>query len=277
MTRTLDRSKPAQVPGSNRRAAARSGMAMLVVGAAAGLLAACADGPQRKDDPSLASAAGSNVPAAPAVDRSKCSDKGKQVVTADVNFDKKPDVWKFFTTVQQNGQSASVLTCKQVDLNHDGKIDMVYYYDETGTQTTMEEFDLDFDGQFEATNYYVGGKRVRREEDTNFDKRTDVWTYFEDEKIVRIERDSDFNGKVDEWQYYEGGKLDRIGYDTTGTGRLDKWDRAPEGEAQPAEGTGAAPAAAPAGATAPPAATAPPPAATAPPVMTPPATQTAKK
>ena len=53
----------------------------------------------------MAPAAGVNVPAAPAVDRSKCSDKGKQIVTADTNLDKKPDVWKFYQR-PVGGQSA---------------------------------------------------------------------------------------------------------------------------------------------------------------------------
>jgi hypothetical protein len=37
-----------------------------------------------------------------------------------------------------------VLTCKQVDLNHDGWLDIVYYYDDRGVQTMLEEFDPDF-------------------------------------------------------------------------------------------------------------------------------------
>src|SRR5215831_10174462 len=74
--------------------------------------------------------ADSNVPAPPNVDRSKCDDKGKQVITADTNQDKKPDVWKFFATTTLNGQQVQVITCKQVDLNHDGKIDIVYFYDD---------------------------------------------------------------------------------------------------------------------------------------------------
>jgi hypothetical protein len=228
------------------------------------LLGACASGPEKRDEAAMLPA-GSNVPAPPEVDRSKCSDKGKQVITADANQDKKPDVWKFFATTQQDGQTVSVLTCKQEDMNFDGKIDLVIYYDQTGTQKVLEEADLDRDGQFDTTWYYVNGKLVRREEDTNFDKRPDVWTYYEEEKVVRIERDTDFNGKVDEWQYYEGGKLDRIGYDTSGNGRVDRWDRAPEGEGQTPEqpataggGTGAAPA--PAGATPPTASAAPAPA-----------------
>jgi hypothetical protein len=234
MTSTVERSGITRLTGAF---ASRGRASLLAAGLASLLLMACADGPQKRDDAAML-AGGSNVPAAPNVDRSKCSDKGKQVVTVDTNLDKKPDVWKYFTTVQQDGQTISVISCKQVDLNHDGKIDLVSYYDEKGAQLAMEEADLDFDGQFDVTSYYVAGKRVRKEEDTNFDKRPDVWTYYEDDKIVRIERDTDGNGKVDEWQYYEGGKLDRIGYDTSGAGRVDRWDRAPEGEGSGAAGGG---------------------------------------
>jgi hypothetical protein len=211
-------------------------------------LAACGETPKHAE---MVSTAGSNVPGAPAVDRSKCDDHGKNVVTADTNQDQKADVWKYFQTIDMGGQKTDVLTCKQVDLNHDGKIDIVYYYDDKGAQTTVEEFDLDFDGKFDLTVYYVNGKKVREELDTNYDQRPDIFKYYEDEKLVRIERDTNGDGKVDEWQYYEGGKLDRIGYDSTGTGKVDRWDRAPEGDEAEA---GAAPAAAaPAASTPPPA------------------------
>jgi uncharacterized membrane protein len=201
-------------------------------------------------------AAGSNVPAAPNVDRSRCNASGKQVITADTNLDKKPDVWKFFAPT---GQGTQVATCKQVDLNHDGKVDIVYYYDQTGQQVTLEEFDLDFDGRKDQVIYWVNGKKVRIEQDMNFDQQTDLWKYFEDDKLVRIERDADFNGRVDEWEYYENGRADRIGYDTSGSGRVDRWDRLP-----PEEGAaGAAPAPVPGGEAAPgaPAPTAPAPSA----------------
>src|SRR5262245_16487246 len=88
----------------------------------------------------------SNVPAPPRVDREKCNDKDKHVVTSDLNGDKKPDVWKFFKSVNVGGQQTEVLTCKQVDLNLDGKIDMVTYYDDTGSQIVLEEIDGDLDG-----------------------------------------------------------------------------------------------------------------------------------
>jgi hypothetical protein len=185
-----------------------------------------------------------NIAGAPPVDRSRCKAEGKHVVTADLNGDNKADVWKYYVP---NGQGSDVLTCKQIDYNHDGKIDSVYYYDDAGTQTTLEEFDMDFDGRFEETVYYVNGKKVRIEMDMDFDGKPDVWKFFEDEKLVRMERDTNANGRVDQWEYYEGGKLDRIGYDTTGSGKVDRWDRAPEGADQtPGGAPGGAPPSGPA-------------------------------
>src|SRR5262245_29199213 len=216
-------------------------------------LAGCGSSPKRAEMVSAAP----NTPASPLVDRDKCNDKDKHVITSDINQDKKPDVWKFFKSVDIGGQRTEVLTCKQVDLNMDGKIDIVNYYDDTGSQIVLEEIDGDLDGKFDMTVYYNQGKRVRDEFDTNFDQRTDVWKYYEDGKLVRIEFDKNNDGKVDEWDYYEGGKLDRIGYDTSGSGQVDKWDRAPEGEEAPPGGTAAPPGGAAAPAPAPAAAPAP--------------------
>jgi hypothetical protein len=203
-------------------------------------------GSQEATPQNAANAGASNVSAPPPVDRSRCKSAGKQVVEADTNLDKKPDVWKYYVS---NTQGAQVITCKQVDLNHDGKVDITYYYDDTGAQSSLEEFDLDFDGRNDLTVYYANGKKVREELDTNYDGRSDLWKFYEAENLVRLERDADYNGRADQWEYYEGGKLDRIGYDTSGSGRVDKWDRAPEG----ADEGGPVATAAPTPATAPPA------------------------
>ena len=160
-------------------------------------------------------------------DRSRCDDKGKQVVTADTNGDGKPDVIKLFTVVEQGGQKVQQLTCRQVDLNHDGKMDIIYSYGPGGMLMT-EDFDLDFDGKFDERVYYQDGKKVRMERDTDGDGKPDYVEFYEGGKLVRIERDSNGDGKPDEWQYYENGRLDRIGTDTTGSGRADKWERNPE-------------------------------------------------
>jgi len=179
-------------------------------------------------------------------DRSRCDDKGKQVVTADTNGDGKPDVIKLFTVVEQGGQKVQQLTCRQVDLNHDGKMDIIYSYGPGGMLMT-EDFDLDFDGKFDERVYYQEGKKVRMERDMDGDGKPDYVEFYEGGKLVRIERDSNGDGKPDEWQYYENGRLDRIGTDTTGSGRADKWERNPEtAEAAPeaaAPAAGAPPAA----------------------------------
>jgi hypothetical protein len=179
-----------------------------------------------------------------AVDRSRCDDRGKQLVASDTNGDKRPDVLKLFVSTGSGDNAAQRMVCKQVDLNNDSKIDIVYHYDDGG-HLMFEEFDLDFDGRFDLRAFYQGGRKVREEMDTNYDNRVDFTKYYEADKLVRIERDANNDGRVDEWQYYDGGgKLDRIGYDSTGSGRVDRWERAPEAEGGNAEP--AAPAAAPA-------------------------------
>ena len=167
-------------------------------------------------------------------DRSRCNDHGKQVVTADTNGDGKPDVVKLFTVAEQNGQKVQQLSCRQVDLNHDGKMDIIYSYNDAGT-LIGEEFDLDFDGKFDERVYYQDGKKVRMERDMDGDGRPDYLEFYEGGRLVRVERDSNADGRVDEWQYYENGKLDRIGIDTTGSGRADKWERNPENAESAAE------------------------------------------
>jgi hypothetical protein len=191
------------------------------------LLAALAAGCGSKQQTPVATAGTAGPQGGIQVDPTRCNPSGKQVVTADVDGDKKADVTKLYEVREQNGQKVQILACKQVDLNHDEKIDIVYHYDQQGV-LTFEEFDLDFDGRFEAWTYYQGGQKVREDRDINYDGRPDLSEYYEGGRKVRVEVDSNHDGKIDEWEYYENGKLDRIGYDTTGQGRADKWDRAPE-------------------------------------------------
>jgi hypothetical protein len=193
------------------------------------------------------------------VDKSRCDDRGKHVITADTNGDQKPDVLKLYSVSGKGDESTQKLVCKQVDLNGDTRVDIVYHYGDDNA-LTFEEFDLDFDGRFDLRAFYQAGRKVREELDTNYDQRVDFTKYYEADKLVRVERDANNDGRVDEWQYYEAGKLDRIGFDSTGAGRVDRWERAPD---EAAAGASEAPAGGAAPAT---------PAPTAPPGTTPPAT-----
>lgn len=186
----------------------------------------------------------------------RCDPANKRIVKLDLNKDDKPDVFKLFATKQEGGQNVEYLTCKEVDINFDGRKDVWFYYSDTGART-REEMDLDFDGKIDLVTFRQSDKVVRQELDTDFDGKADIWRHFEAEKIARVERDSDRNGRIDYWEYYEGGALDRIGYDLDGDGKVDRWDRAPPPEVPPSSASGASlpsgGAAAPAGTTAAPA------------------------
>jgi hypothetical protein len=161
-------------------------------------------------------------------DRSRCDDRGKQVVSLDANGDGKPDVIKLFLPGNQDGHQVQQLVCKQTDLDFDGKIDLVQYYG-PGGELFMDEYSMNYTGKFNGRTFFQEGKKVRAEKDMDFDGKPDYFEFYEGGKLVRVERDRNADGKVDEWQYYENGRLDRIGFDTTGSGRVDKWERGPEG------------------------------------------------
>lgn len=155
---------------------------------------------------------------------SRCNAQGKRVVKLDLNQDKQPDVWKIYKSKVEQGAKVDVLTCKERDLNFDGRKDIWYYYDADGN-IQKEEMDLDFDGSTDLVTIRRAGKVVRQEMDTNHDGKPDVWKQYEEEVLTRIDRDTNYNGKVDYWEYYEGGQLDRIGFDLDGDGRVDRWER----------------------------------------------------
>ena len=167
---------------------------LLLVSVAA-LLGAC--GPAQKPTPAGAAA----MKTKSTIDRSRCDEKDKKVVTADINRDGKPDVWKLFR--------GSELTCKQVDFNHDGRVDYVAHYG-AGGAPVLEEFDLDFDGKFDEVIFYENGQVARKEFDTNHDGVPDIWKHFKDGRLVKMERDTKCAGKVDYWEEYTGGKLTSI-------------------------------------------------------------------
>jgi hypothetical protein len=208
------------------------------------LLAVAACGPARQKAPNTGKPGADDGADAVTYDRSRCAAKNHRVVRLTTRDDGKPDIWKFYETMVEAGTKLDVLVCKQVDINHDGKVDLVTYYDKEG-RVAKEELDLDFDGKFDETVLYELGKVVRKLYDRNGDGKPDVWAYYEGGKLVRIERDSKFRGFVDIWEYYEAGRLERVGFNTTGraTNQVDRWERAPE---EPDDDTPAAPRAEPA-------------------------------
>ena len=151
----------------------------------------------------------------------------EKVVEYDLNHDKKPDVWAYFVTAKdENGKEVERLVRKELDINWDGKVDIVRYYNDR-EEMVKEALDLDFDGKIDQVNYYEKGVIVKKERDLDYNGRPDLWIYYEKGQIVRKERDTKGTGKVDYWEYWENGQVDRVGEDLDGDGVVDRWIKNP--------------------------------------------------
>lgn len=167
---------------------------------------------------------GSNQKNIPKVDAELCDTSGKQVQTFDLNQDNTPDVWKLYATVEEDGTKIDVLTCKQVDYDHDGKKDYVAIYNRTG-EMVAEEFDFTFDGRFDAREHYdkKGGKIYMVERDLDHNKAPDTWEKYDvDGNLESVERDRNGDGKPDLWEQYQRGVLLAILYDDDYDRKVDR-------------------------------------------------------
>jgi hypothetical protein len=177
----------------------------------------------------------------PDVDAKTCDPSGKEVTTSDLNRDNRADVWKLFEKVDQKGTTVSVLTCKQVDFNYDGKKDFVGRYDATGA-ILVEEYDFDFDGKIDARFHYdkATGKRYFVERDSGFDQAPDIWEkYDKDERVETIQRDRNGDTKPDYWEQYNAGTLQTILFDDDFDGKVDRQEQG--GAGTPGTGPGPTP------------------------------------
>jgi hypothetical protein len=145
----------------------------------------------------------------------------------DLNGDKKADVWKHFNLEGgkdiPNAQRKRVLALKEMDVNFDTKVDMKIHYNKFGA-VVKEVMDLDFDGKFDAIDYYTNGNLYKRELAMNFAAKANMWKFFSKGRMIRKERDTNRTGKPDLFEYYEKGRLIRIGYDRDGDGKPDDYD-----------------------------------------------------
>src|SRR5690606_28525716 len=214
-----------------------------VAGAALALAASAACGGKDKKDTTGPDGMGaSNQDLIPKVDPELCDTSGKQVQTFDLNQDGQPDVWKLYASIEEDGANLEVLTCKQVDYDHDGNKDYVATYNRRG-EMIAEEFDFTFDGTFDAREHYdkkTGGIYMV-ERDLDHDKKPDTWEKYDTSgSLESIARDCNGVGKPDLWEQYEKGKLIAILYDDDYDRRVDRKESAraiPTPGSQPAPPT----------------------------------------
>jgi hypothetical protein len=155
----------------------------------------------------------------------------------DLNGDGKPDAYEYYSQAKDEKGNPALdkdhkpligrLLRKEFDLNLDGKIDFWRWYDEK-ENVTKEALDVDFDGKVDRINYFEKGQRVREESEFDADGKPHTWIHFEKEQIATKERDLHGTGKPDYFEYWENGVIDRIGIDRKGTGTVDYWERNPE-------------------------------------------------
>ena len=192
--------------------------------ASLGLTAACAHQPAAAPATGPTGGVGSDI--------HQPSAGEEHVQTYDLHRTGKPDVWVYSVTTQDaSGRPVERRVRKEADLNGDGRVDIVYFFDADG-QVTKETLDLDYDGKVDDTLYFEKGKKVRSEKDLDGDGRVDTWSYYDaNEKLVRKVRVVMGTGKVDYWEYWENGAIDRIGEDLDGDGQVDRWTKGSEAPA----------------------------------------------
>ena len=207
--------------------------ARLVLVGVSGLAIAAAAGCKGKGSVSAGGGnAGSNQELMPKIDPELCDTSGKQVQTFDLNQDDKPDVWKLYAQMEEDGAKLDVLTCKQVDYDHDGQKDYVATYNKQG-ELVAEQFDFTFDGKFDATEHYdkKNGQIYMVERDLDHNKNTDTWEKYDTSgSLESIERDRNGDGKADLWEQYQKGTLVTILYDDDFDRKV---DRKEHGRAEP--------------------------------------------
>ncbi|MEE2830216.1 MAG: hypothetical protein VX498_13595 [Myxococcota bacterium] len=145
--------------------------------------------------------------------------EGFKTVKLDLNGDQQSDVTNYIRVGE--GPETARMVRKEIDLNFDGKVDVIQLWKDG--EMTQEQMDADFDGQIEWTDFYSAGERIRAEWDTRFDGQPDVIRHYEDGKLSKLEMDTSGDQKMDYWEYYEGGVMQRSGHDTNGDGKIDQW------------------------------------------------------
>jgi hypothetical protein len=147
----------------------------------------------------------------------------------DTSGDNVADVRKVYRSEGEGADRRKILLCREMDLNHDGRKDIVRFYNDEG-RPLREMADGDFDGQIDGITFFEDGRVVRQELDRNHDGRPDETRHYARGQLLRVERDDNGDGQVDVWEHWNEGNLLRIGYDVDGDQVADFWHRAPPRE-----------------------------------------------
>ena len=150
---------------------------------------------------------------------------GTLVMKFDIDQDGRPDVWKYFKE-EASKEDASVLTRllikKEVDVNYDGTKNVTRHYNEDQV-LKLEEVDVDLNGKVDIVNYFDNGVLAKKDLFDENERKVTTRYYDERNRVERVEKDTNGDSAIDYWEYYEAGVLDRIGRDLNNDGRADTW------------------------------------------------------
>ncbi len=150
-------------------------------------------------------------------------EEGLVLQEIDLDGDEMPEIFNY---LRERTDAPRLLVRKEMDLNRDGKVDVISWFDETG-RLEREEMDGDHDGTIDHVDHYQDGKRVMSQYDTDYDGVANVHKYYvrtEEGSMLldRKERDTDGDGHIDVWERFDPkGEVIRTGRDTDGDGKMD--------------------------------------------------------
>src|SRR5690606_19023761 len=130
----------------------------------------------------------------------------------DANGDGKPDI----VQVKSGGREV----CRTADLNFDGRLDRITFFDANGKIRRVES-DFDRDGRIDELAFFDTGTLKEKHRATTLDGKLDTWEFYEKGQVARTERDENGDGFIDQWWEYPSRGCPLIHMDTDGDGRPD--------------------------------------------------------
>jgi hypothetical protein len=194
-------------------------------GLAALVMGGCGDGDDKDTTPKDSKSSMGSAQ----VDPTLCDTSGKNIITYDLNKDNKPDVWRLFKAEDEGGTKTEWLTCKQVDFDHDTRIDWVVGFNRKGSRL-VEKVDMDYDGKFDLSAVFdpKSGVVAEVERDRDFDGKYDLKEIYKtDGTLDSVRHDKNADGQPDEWEQYKDGQLVAILYDENYDGQVDRREEVP--------------------------------------------------
>lgn len=166
-----------------------------------------------------AALAGKRAPRPPAAVQPPVPD-GQKLVVVDADGDDVPEVWSYYADAGPEVRGPARLLRRDIDLNRDGRPDIVALY--AGGKVHREELDLDFDGQPDQVDVYEGGERVRSEVLRPGGGVVQV-RFYEGEDLARVEVDGDADGRPERVEYWRRGAIVRVSHDDDSDGEADRF------------------------------------------------------